>query len=245
MNSNAKNKADKDFIDKFIEYFEPYQKSGVRSIAVAVCFIVSFVIGTIASPSIIRGYQHALPFSIEFIQLSPFELIYNYLKIGFFFSLFTTLPVFVYQFGKLKIDKSDVNKKTNLLLAACVLAVILILNIFLTYKILFPIEIMLLYGINFDVAEFSTSLSSIVSTAIFTYLILFLIILLPILRILIKKSLFFNYATLNLYKKPIIIYIAVLSAILSLPLEIISVGFVFLVFYLVYKLLIIFAMKKD
>ena len=241
---NLEGNENKDFIDKFIDYFEPYQKSGVRFAAVAICFFILFIIGTIIAPSVIRSCQRALPFSIQFLQLSPFELIFNYLKIGFFFSLFMTSPYFIYQFGKLKLG-TNVEQKTNLIISAFVLFFAILLATFLTYKFVFPFEIVFLYGLNLNVAQFTTGLSAVVSTFIFTFIMVLLVILLPAIRILIKKSLLFNYATLIVFKKPIMIYLAVLSALLALPIEIISLGFVFLIFFMVYKMLIAFAKKRD
>ena len=104
------NSQDKDFIDNFFTFLEPYHTSGVRFLAVIVCYLLLFCLGSFLSPIIIKQCLAVLPFSIEILQISPLEVFFNYLKIGFFFSLFATLPIFVYQFGKLKIEK-DVDKR--------------------------------------------------------------------------------------------------------------------------------------
>ena len=236
---------DKDFIDNFLDYFKPYQNSGVRFLAVIICYILFFIIGTALSPSIIRHCRDVLPFSVEFLQLSPWEVLFNYLKVGFFFSFFATLPVAIYQFGKLKIEKDMFKQRMNLLYTSIGVAGIILLTGFLTYKLFFPWQIMFLYGMNFDVAYFSASLSSMVSAFIFTIFVVLMLAFLPLLNFLIKKSLFFNYATFTQYRKPVVVYCVVLSLLIVLPLELFALGVVFLTFFFWYKLLVNFSKKRD
>ncbi len=185
-----------------------------------------------------------MPFTVEFIQLSPLDAVFNYCKIGFFVALLYTLPLFIYQFGKLKVEKETFEEKTNRMLAASALMLIMLVASFLTYKFIFPMEIMFLYGFNFNVARFASSLSAAVSTFIFTLLMVVILILLPFLRYLIKKSLFFNYSELVSFKKPVMVYAIVFAAIIALPLELITLALVFLAFVIVYRILIIFARTR-
>ena len=236
---------DKDFIDNFFAFMEPYQKSGVRFLAVIICFILLFVLGIFLSSFIIRNMQEGLPFTINFLQLSPFEVLFNYLRMGFFLSFFLTLPFFLYQFGKLKINKDIFSERINLLYNALIILAIIIVSILFVYKIVFPMEIIFLYGLNFDVAYFSSSLSAMISTFVFTLFIVVMLLLLPLLRNLIKKSQLFNYATFVTYRKPVMIYSAIFSALIILPMELIGLGLMFLAFFLWYKILVNFSKKRD
>lgn len=236
---------DKDFIDNFFAFLEPYQKAGVRFLAVIICFKLLFILGVWLAPSIIRALQENLPFTVNFLQLSPFEVIFNYLRIGFFLSVFLTLPIFLYQFGKLKINKDIFAERINLLYNALIVAAIIFVSIFFVYKIVFPAEIIFLYGLNFDVAYFSSSLTAIISTFIFTLFVVVMLLLLPLLRNLIKKSQLFNYATFITYRKPVMIYSAIFSVLIILPMELIGIGLMFLFFFFWYKILVNFSKKRD
>ncbi len=240
MNSN-----DKDFIDSFFAYIEPYQKSGVRFLAVIICFALLFISGVLLSPFIIRDIQESLPFTVNFLQLSPFEVLFNYLRIGFFLALLLTLPLFLYQFGKLKINKDIFSERINLLYNALIILAIIVGAMFLVYKIVFPLEIMILYGLNFDVAYFSSSLTAVVATFVATLFVVIMLLLLPLLRYLIKNSQLFNYATFVKYRKPVIIYSAIFSALIVLPMELIGLGVLFLFFFFWYKILVNFSKKRD
>ncbi len=240
MNSN-----DKDFIDNFFEFLKPYRKSQVRFWAVIISFILLFFLGTLLAPILIRECQATLPFTVQALQLSPFEVLFNYLKIGFFFAFFLTLPFFIYQFGKFKINIDSIKERINLLYVSLLISVIILISSFLVYKIIYPLEITFLYGLNFDVANFTSGLSALVSTFIATLFITVMLLLLPLMRNLIKNSLFFNYATFIKYRKPVIIYSAFLASLIVFPLELIAFGFVFLVFFFWYKILVNFSKKRD
>lgn len=240
MNSN-----DKDFIDNFFDYCATYKSSGVRFLAVIIIFAFLFIIGLFYAPGLIRLLAKSFPFRIEFLQFSPIEIIYNYVKIAFFFSSFLSLPIFVYQFGKLKFEHNDIEEKTNHLLHSLILSLHILLGIFITYKLIFPLIISFLYGLNFDVATFSSNLSAMVSSFIYASIVVILLISLPFTRFLIKNSMFFNYSELVQIKKPMMLYLGILTAIISLPIEILSLGIVFLTFLLWYKLLIHFAKTRE
>ena len=239
------NTQDKDFIDNFFEILEPYHKSGVRFLAVIICFVLFFILGAFISPWLIRQCQEILPFTVEFLQLSPLEVLFNYLKIGFFFSFFATLPIFIYQFGKLKIEKDVFEQRINLLYVSLIIALIIFVSGFLTYQFLFPWQIMFLYGLNFNVAYFSASLSAMVSSFIFALFVVVMLALLPLLKKLIKKSLFFNYATFIRYRKAVIVYSIVLSVLIVFPMELFALGVIFLAFFFWYKILVNFSKKRD
>lgn len=239
------NSQDKDFIDNFFTFLEPYHTSGVRFLAVIVCYLLLFCLGSFLSPIIIKQCLAVLPFSIEILQISPLEVFFNYLKIGFFFSLFATLPIFVYQFGKLKIEKDVFEQRINLLYVSLIVALIILISAFLTYKFFFPWQIIFLYGINLDVAYFSSSLTSMVAQFIFTLLICVMTLSLPLLRNLIKKSLLFNYATLIKNRKSVMIYCGILALLIVSPLELFAIGLIFLILFFWYKILVNFARKRD
>jgi len=239
------NSQDKDFIDNFLDFFKPYHQEGVRFLAVTICFILLFLFGLFISPWIIRQLQNVLPFTVEFLQLSPLEVLFNYIKIGFFFSFFITMPVFIYQFGKLKIEKDVFEQRINLLYFSLGVALIIFASILLSYFFFYPWQITFLYGLNFDVAYFSSSLSAIVTTFILTIFVTVMLALLPLLRNLIKKSMLFNYATFVQYRKPVIAYSAIFSALIVLPMELMALCAVFLVFFFWYKILVNFSKKRD
>ena len=177
-----------DFIDKFFAYCDRYKSSGVRFFAVIVCFFLMFILGLFLSPSMIRLCAQELPFKIDFLALSPLEVFYNYFKIALIFSSLISLPLFIYQFGKLRFEKGDVEEKTNHLIYALALSIIIIVCAFLTFKFIFPAIIMMLYGMNFSVATFSSGLSAIVSSFIYTLILTIMLVLLPFMRLLIKQS---------------------------------------------------------
>ena len=95
----------RDWIDKFFDFFEIYSKNGVRFFALTVLFATCFIGGFFIAPKLISVVEKLLPFPIILYQLSPVEVLFNYLKIAFFIAAFTTLPFAVYQFEKIKIDK--------------------------------------------------------------------------------------------------------------------------------------------
>jgi len=239
------NKDNRDFIDKIFDVFEPYKKSGVRFFALTVLFLICFIGGFFMAPQLISVTEKLLPFPVTLYQLSPFEVFYNYAKIAFFISTFITLPFAVYQFGKLKVEKLDFDNRLNLLFSASSLALIILVSFGITLKFIFPAEIVFLYGLNTDIATISSSLSAMVSSVLMTMILLIILILLPLMKKIIKKSLFFNYATLIKFKKPVIVYAAILAGIITLPLELIGLVLSFVVFYLWYKVLIHFAKKPD
>lgn len=236
---------DKDFIDNFFEFLKPYQNSGIRLLTIIIYFSMCVLLGLFLSPILIKQCMSILPFTIKLLQISPMELFFNYIKIALFFGLFLTAPILVYQFGKLKYENPEFNEKMDLLLASLVVAVIIIVSVFLVYKIIFPFEIIFLYGLNFDVSEYTSSISSIISFFIITSLFVIMLILTPFLRYLTKKSLLFNYATLIKYKKPTVIYMGILTALIFLPFEFIYLGFTFLLFFIWYKIIVNFAKKRD
>jgi len=242
MSANDKNK---DFVDKFFDFFEPYQKSGVRFLAVTICFILFFIIGLILAPQIISMSLETLPFNIELLQNSTVEILFNYIKIAICFALIFTFPIFLYQFGKLKTNKVTFDYKMNLLICAFSFVTIALISVFLVYKLILPFTIFFLYSLNFNIATFTASLSSMVSTILLTLLFTIMVLLLPFIRILIKKSLFFNYATLVKFKKPVWIYAGIFTALLVLPIEFIVTGIIFFLFVLWYKILVNFAKKRD
>lgn len=242
MKSEDKNK---DFIDKFFELINPYKSSGIRLVAVMVCFAIFFLLGIFIAPFMIKEVLNVLLFGVDLLQISPFEILYNYIKIGFFFSVFCTLPFFIYQFGKLKYEAPEFKEKMDLLIASLVFALISVASFFISYKIIFPLNIMFLYGLNFNVSTFTASLSSMTAFFITTFLICIMLLLLPFLRYIIKKSLFFNYATFVKYKKIVMIYLAILSGIIFLPIEYICIGLTFLIFFIWYKILVRFSKKRD
>jgi len=235
----------RDLIDKFFDFFETYNKTGIRFFALSILFLSCFILGFFMAPQLISITEKLLPFPIILYQLSPVEVFFNYTKIAFFMAFFITSPFALYQFGKLKVEKLDFDNRLNLLLSASTLAVIILLSFGLTLKFIFPFEVVFLYGLNTDIATVSSSLSAMVSTVIMTMILLILLILLPFMKKIIKKSMFFNYATLIKFKKPIVIYSAILAGIITLPLEIIGLVLTFLIFYLWYKILIHFAKKPD
>ena len=232
MNASDKQK---DFIDKFFDIFEPYQKSGVRFWAIIAGFLLLFVTGLIIAPSLIQFFMKNLSIKITLIQLSPYETIFNYLKIAFFFATCIIAPFALYQFGKLKVEKLDFESRMDLLIGGASLFVIIILSFFLTYKFFLPFMVFFLYGSSSNVAEFTSSISSMVSSFMTLLIITILLILLPFMRYIIKKSLFFNYATLIKFRKPIMVYSALLAIFLILPCEFIILGLLFLFFFSWYK----------
>jgi len=242
MNLNDK---DKDFIDSFVTMTKSYQSQGIRFVAFVLIFILLFFIGIFLAPTLISVTSNMLRFSVHLLQLSPMEVLFNYIKIGFFFSSFCIFPFFIYQFGKMQIDKENIEEKMNLLLSSLILAFIIIVSSFLVYRFIIPAEIYFLYGMNFHIAEFSSSLSSMVSAFIFTLLLTIMILLLPFMKFLIKKSLFFNYATFIKNRKPIIIYCGIIASLIALPMEIFSVGFIFLICFLWYKVLVHFSKTRG
>ncbi len=239
------NTKDKDFIDNFFDFFEPCRKAGVRFWTVIIYFAVCFVAGSFFAPTIIKSLHGSLLFEIEFLQTSPLEPLFNYLKIGFFFALFFTLPFFIYQFGKLKIDAEKIEDKINLLYVSLITGTIFVVVMILVSKFLFPFIMFLLYGLNLNSVSYTTSLSAIVSSYIFILFLFIMLALLPLIRSLIKKSLLFNYATLIKYRKLVMVYCAVFAGILALPLEIIALGLVFLTFFFWYKVIVNFSKKRD
>ncbi|MCR4881450.1 MAG: twin-arginine translocase subunit TatC [bacterium] len=237
---------EKDFIDRFFDYCDTYKESGIRFFAIIICFFLLFVIGLFYAPSAIRLCAQLLPFKIDFIALSPLEILYNYFKVALVSSLLLTLPLILYQFAKLRIEKEkNVEAKTDHLIYALVLLIVTLLSTFLTYKYIFPAEIMFLFGLNFSVAIFASSLSAIVSAFIYTLLLVIMLILLPFMRYLIKNSKFFNYSEMTNFKKPVMLYSAILTAVIALPLELLLLGLVFLTFYGWYKILVHYSMKRD
>ena len=123
--------------------------------------------------------------------------------------------------------------------------IIILLSIFLTDKFIFPLTIMFLYGLNFSVADFDSSLSAIISAFLYMLFLVIMLILLPFMRILIKNSKFFNYSELVSFKKPVMIYSAIITAIIALPIEILVFGLVFITFLGWYKTLVHFSKKRK
>ena len=241
---SAKNN-NKDFLDKIFDVFEPYQKLGVRFLAVTICFIIFFIVGLLISPQIIQMAMDLLPFEIELLQISPAEILFNYLKIALCFSLIFTFPIFIYQFGKLKAEKLTFDFKMNLLIAAFAYITIVFVCIFTVYKFILPFIIFFLYGLNFNISTITASVSSMVSTLLTTILFSIMVAVLPFVKIVIQKLFFFNYATLVQLKKPILLYAGIVSALLVLPFEILIVGLIFLLFLLWYKIVVILSKKRD
>ena len=239
------NDNEKDFVDKFFDYFNIYKGSGVRFFAVAIMFFILFIIGFLCAPALIKISISKMPFKVDFLVLTPVDILFNYCKIALFFASFLTFPYFLYQFGKLRYENIDDEQKADRIIISLVFTLFIFLGMFLTSEFFFPAEIMFFYGMNFGVAAFSTSFSAIVSTFIYTDFILTMLIVLPYLFYLIKKSQFFSYAEMLQYKKPIMIYSGILTAIIALPVEILFLGFVFLTFFLWYKVLLNFAKKRD
>ena len=235
----------RDWIDKFFDFFENYSKNGVRFFALSLLFFASFLLGIFMAPQLISVTEKLLPFPITLYQLSPVEVLFNYVKIAFFTATFITLPFAAYQYGKLKVDTNNFDNKLNLLLSSAILSLIILLSFGLTLKFIFPAEVILFYGLNTNIATFSSGLSAMVSTVLITMILLMLLILLPFMKKIIKKSLFFNYATLIKFKKPVIVYSAILAGIITLPLEILGLCLAFLIFYIWYKILIHFAKNPD
>ncbi len=243
MSANEKNK---DFIDKFFEMFEqPYKSSGVRFWTIVIGFIFLFITGLIFAPNFINICINSLSIKLNLVQLAPYESLFNYLKIAFCFASFIIAPFALYQFGKLKVEKLDFENRLNLLIAAAIFFLVIFTSCFITYKFFLPAEIFFLYGLSFPVMEFTTSLSSIVSVYLITIIVTAFVILLPFMRFLIKKSLFFNYATLTKFTKPAMVYSALLAILLVLPFEFVILGLLFLFFVLWYKVLVYFAKKRD
>ena len=242
MNSADK---EKDFIDEFFSFLEPYKKAKVRFVATIVSFVLVFLLGMFFAPFFISWWHSSLPFDVEFLQISPVEVMYNYVKFALFFSLFLNFPFFLYQFGKFKINFENIEEKVSLLYLSLIVFAIFLFCFFLCLKVIFPIVMFVCYGFNFSVVTYSTSISGIVSAFITTLLLVYLAALLPVVRFLIKKSLFFNYATLVQARKPIIIYLIAITIFITLPIEIIVPLFIFLLLFLWYKVIVNFSKKRD
>jgi len=235
----------KDFIDKIFDFLEPYKKSNVRFLAVIISFILFFILGLILSPQIIKIFLDEFPFEITLLQISPLEILFNYIKIAIIFSTILTFPIGLYQFGKLKAEKLTFDFKLNLLIAASAFLAIALVCSFVVYKFILPFLIFFLYGLNFGVSSMTASLSAMVSTILTTLLFLIILVALPFIRIMIKKSMFFNYATLVQFKKPIMIYAGIFSALLVVPMELLAMGIIFSLFVIWYKILVGFSKKRD
>ncbi len=239
------NSKDKDFIDNFFDFFGPCRRAGVRFWAIVIYFTIFLLVGIFCAPLTIKILHNSLPLEIEFLQTSPIEPIFNYLKIGLFYAIFFTLPFFIYQFGKLKIDAQKIEDKISLLYISLITGAIFVVVLLLVSLFIFPFLIFLLYGMNFNAASYTTSLSAIVSSYIFVLFLFLMLAILPLIRILIKKSLLFNYATLSKHRKQVMVYCAVFAGILALPLEVVALGLVFITFFFWYKIVVNFAKKRD
>ena len=242
MNSDGNNK---DFIDKIFEYCEKYKTQGVRSFTVLGCFVLFFALGIFWAPSFIKILSAGLPFKIDFLILSPLDIIFDYIKIAFFFSLFMTLPYLLYQFGKLRFEHNNFEDKTEHIFNAAFLFLIFLVGNILTYKVTFPFLIMFLYGLNFGVASYATSLSSIISTYIYLLILTIALMVLPCMKYLIKKSRFFNYDELVKNKKTVMIYAAVLTMIIAIPVDFVAIAIIFLTFFLLYRQIMNYAKTRD
>ena len=235
----------KDFIDKIFDFFEPYKKSNVRFLAVVICFILFFILGLILSPQIIKTFMDEFPFEITLLQISPLEVLFNYIKVAISFAFLLTFPVGLYQFGKLRAEKLTFDFKLNLLIVACTFLAIALICSFLAYKFVLPSLIFFLYGLNFGSSTMTASLSAMVSTILTIIIFSIMLVALPFVRIMIKKSMFFNYATLVQFKKPIMIYAGIFSTLLVVPMELLALGIIFSLFVVWYKVLVRFSKKRD
>ena len=101
----------KDFIDKIFDFFEPYKKSNVRFLAVVICFILFFILGLILSPQIIKIFMDEFPFEITLLQISPLEILFNYIKIAMCF--FILHKVIKLKTLKIMMNYDNIVKVTN------------------------------------------------------------------------------------------------------------------------------------
>ena len=239
------NDSEKDFIDKFFDYFNVYKDSGVRFFAVALCAFSLFILGLFLAPTFIKMISGILPIEITFLVLSPLDILFNYLKIALFFAFIFAFPVFIYQFGKLKYKSIDADEKINRIIISLIMEIIAVISLFVSYKFLLPTSILLLYGLNFSVVSSTISLSSIVLTFIYMSILVTLVLMLPVMRYLIKNSKFFNYSEMVSFKKPVMIYAGIFTAIIALPIEFLIMGGIFLTFYFWYKILVKYSKSRD
>ncbi|MDD3594157.1 MAG: twin-arginine translocase subunit TatC [Candidatus Gastranaerophilales bacterium] len=239
------NTQDKDIIDKIDEWLQPFYKYKIRVFSIVLIFFLMWFVGFFFAAFIIKFFESNIPFKINFLQLYPYEMLFNYLKFGFLFSVFVNFPFFVYQFGKMKVNINNLQDKSNLFLLSLILVVSALLSVFLSYKILIPLQLFLLYGLNLNIAEFSVNISSFISTICFNIYLVMLLLLLPVVKQLVKKEVFFNYATLVKYKKQALIALGIIAFFIISPAEIVAFAIVFFIFAVWYKIVIHLSKKRD
>ena len=242
---NLSGNKEKDFIDLFLDFLKPFKKANVRIISVITCFMVVFFISTFSGAHILHSLKAGFNFPLEILQISPAEVLFNYLKLGFFFAVFFTFPLFIYQFGKFKINQEKIEEKINLFYIALLVFGITVLAIFLSIVCFTPLEYKILYAINFKIASMATSLSALVSTFIVNVFITSLLGFIPVIKSLSKRGLFFNYDTLIKYRRSVVLYFAVFACIIALPVELVVLGLIFLMFFFWYKIVIMMIKKRE
>lgn len=178
-------------------------------------FLVTFILGLALSGSLIKALEAQAPYVIKFINLAPDEIVITSLKVALLTALYFVSPYVLYQLIMPKLRTYGTSDKKfvismitgGFLLCTC--------GILFAYYAIIPAALLILFGINGDLATASFSISKYISFCLQLILISAAAFEFPIFLILLAKTNLISYKKLSASWKKVAIGAFIASVILT------------------------------
>ena len=218
------------------EFINLMKENNVKYKLIISLFVIFLLVFSLLSPKFIDYINSAASLKINLIITNPFELILNYFRIGFFVALSIVFPIIIFQLSKLKLDFEDKEDRNSSFIYALILYGIILSAFFFTLKILFPMEIFLLYGFNFFELENNSSFTGYLSLFFVSYFLSILCFSIPMVNKYSSTLPVLDYKDFENCQNKIYYILGILAAILVFPLELFGLGFVFIMLCFFHRL---------
>jgi sec-independent protein translocase protein TatC len=190
-----------------------------RLLFVIVYFLIFFGVGIIISPVIIKKVIGDLIITtVKLVALSPIELIYAQIKVGFVFSLILSVPVVIYQlirFIKPGLNKKEINAVKY---ATPSMILLFILGMLFGYFVFLKISLNFLARLSsFADIQNMWSIDRFISFIIWVCFGLGLVFETPLVLILLNKLGIITKGVLKKYRAHIYVLIFIIGAMITPP----------------------------
>ncbi|MFH0703145.1 MAG: twin-arginine translocase subunit TatC [bacterium] len=193
------------------QYVKDYTKFKTEITHFFVVFVLASTVILVFSRQLIKILLMQVPFTINFVQLTPAEIFLSSLKIAVLTGFYLSFPVIIYYLKKF-------NKKilfTSLMSGFLLFAA----GILFAYYVAIPLLLLFLLGFNSNLAHINISISSYVSFCLQVILIIGMAFELPVFCILLVKTRFISSKKLISLWKYVFIGALAVSFIIASSLE--------------------------
>ena len=183
---------------------------------------------------VIKALQSELLNVVNFVQLTPAEILMSSLQVAVFVGLYLSSPVILYHLLKIKFKNTSAKNTKFLPILLISIFVLFSLGILFAYYILLPFNLYFLLGLNGGIAGINISISSYVTLCLKLIFITGMIFELPIIFWALVKLDLLDYKKLASFWKPVAVGALAISAIFNLSSELFDLAFstvTILIFY--------------